>query len=192
MSKINKVQENLHLFETRKEIKDCTHKLKLSKVSTLSSRDDSSGKSNSSIDQNEIVLCRVKRLWVAMALVEVFDGRKRVKDIAVSYGVSTGDIESLVQSTAILSSQIQRFCSEIGWTSMEAMIKTCREINLNPTMETDLGDLLKISNKFMSRKVAQVLFESGVGDLKTLASSAAESIAQFLLLTHLYPTYQKI
>merc|ERR1711871_1402410 len=117
-----------------------------------------------------------------MALVEVFDGRKSIADIAKNYAVSTGDIESLIQSTGILSSQIQRFCSEIGWTSMEAMIKICREINFNPNMNADLDNLLTISNKLMTRRVAQVLFESGVHDVKALANSAPETTAQILLL----------
>ena len=49
-----------------------------------------------------IVNCALscERLWAAMALIEVFDGRKKIADVASKYDVSIGDIESLIQSTS--------------------------------------------------------------------------------------------
>ena len=98
------------------------------------------------------MLCRVKRLWAAMALVEVFDGRKSIADIATNYAVRLVILKVLYNRQESSLVKFRGSVAEIGWTSMEAMIKICREINFNPNMNADLDNLLAISSKLMTHQ----------------------------------------
>ena len=168
---------------SKTKIQECTIKLRLSKVSGVNSHLNVSQKEQLSSNKETITLCRLKRLWAATALLRVFE-KQPIESVASAYGVSIGDIESLLQSTHVICSQIQRFCGEIGWTSLEAMIRTCREIDLSTTNDVDLENLLKVPG--MTVKIAQILHESGITDFKKLASTSPDVVAQNLLLSVSY------
>lgn len=164
-----------HAAPSRDTMHECMNRLRLSKVSSQLQE------TCLSLSSKEITtLCRMKRLWGAMAICDIFGGQSYAA-VAKNFCVPVGDIESLVQTTSITSTKVQRFCAELGWSSLEVIIKSIREQHINVQENKGLRDLLRIPN--LKRQVAQILFESDISTVKKLAESSVETVAQCFLLS---------
>ena len=97
-----------HTLPSREAVAACTMKLRLSKVSATSQS-----------NKETLALSRIKRLWSALVLVEIFTAQAPLPMIANKFKVQVGDLESLQFSAAIISRKIQTFCNELGWNSLE-------------------------------------------------------------------------
>lgn len=75
------------------------------------------------------VLSRCKRLWAALALQSVLDG-KALNIAAREFDAEASDIESLLHSAQIMCNKATRFCAQIGWTAMERMLTDFQKVLL--------------------------------------------------------------
>jgi hypothetical protein len=89
----------------------CTDKLRVSKLSASVS---------CSQGLETATLSRVKRLWAALAICDIFQGYP-FEAIADKFRVQVGDIENLLDTVGMLAKKVQLFLKELGWSSMEVI-----------------------------------------------------------------------
>lgn len=79
-------------------------------------------------------LSRCKRLWAALALQSVLDG-KSLNILCNEFGTETQDVEHLLHSAQIMCHKATRFCSQIGWTAMERMLTDFQQVDSHVCLE---------------------------------------------------------
>ena len=67
------------------------------------------------------MLSQCKRLWAALVLQALLDGRA-VQVVAREFEAEASDIEQLLHGAQIMCNKATRFCAQIGWTAMERML----------------------------------------------------------------------
>lgn len=127
------------------------------------------------------VLCRCKRIWAAIALQGIIDG-KPIQIICKEFEVDVKDVDTLQRSTQIMTSKVIRFCEQIGWSSMERIFTDFKPfLQMNTEESQELKTLMLIP--MMTSKIAKVLFQNNIVDTQTFVNIAPEVIAQILQLS---------
>eukprot|EP01034_Spumella_vulgaris_P022317 gene22317-28435_t len=128
------------------------------------------------------VLSHCKRLWAAMALNSLLEGRP-VHLVASDLGVDTAEVETLRKNAKIMCSKVTKFCDEIGWSPLSRMVTSFAPL-LDVDSPKELLSLLTIPN--MTRKIALVLVQNGITTAEVFAAAgerSAASVAQMLQLS---------
>lgn len=159
------------------------------------------------------MLSRCKRLWAALALQALLDG-KQAAIVAREFDAEASDIASLLHGAQIMCNKATRFCAQIGWTSMERMLTDFQKVKCNvkflilsvifseflsivcqlimflKVLRLDGDDSKELSRlleiPLMPRRVAQVLAQSNSSQLSSVEGFAAAdpfSVVQLLQLS---------
>ncbi|CAM9228744.1 unnamed protein product, partial [Hapterophycus canaliculatus] len=119
---------------------------------------------------------RAVRLVAAMALKDVSDGCN-LGQVAKSYGMNKGELQSLRQSTATFAGMVASFLKELGWTIFLMLVKGFVP-KLSLGVNNQLLPLMQVPG--MSRKEASALFQEGIVNAKSLISASSERVATAL------------
>ncbi|CAM9666820.1 unnamed protein product [Scytosiphon promiscuus] len=117
------------------------------------------------------------RLVAAMALKDVSDGYN-LGQVAKSYGMNKGELQSLRQSTATFAGMVASFLKELGWTIFLMLVKGFVP-KLSLGVSNQLFPLMQVVPG-MSRKEASALFQDGIVNAKSLLAASSERVATAL------------
>jgi replicative superfamily II helicase len=125
------------------------------------------------------ILCCCKRFWAAFLFQNLLEG-KQVNKVAKEYGVDVVELENLQSQTKMMASKVQKFCGEIGWSSLEKMISDFKK-NFDNDVSMQVQQLLSIPS--MTKKVAQLLHDNNFGSIQEFIKASPEYIAQIFKLS---------
>jgi hypothetical protein len=127
-------------------------------------------------------LSRCKRLWVAIVLQGVLEGRP-LAVVSKEFGLEEAEVETLLQGAQIMSSKVVRFCEQVGWSAMQRMLSEFRAaLQLGRGDSPELAALLRVPH--MPRKVAQVLAgHAATRSVEAFAEAPTGTVAQLLQLS---------
>jgi replicative superfamily II helicase len=123
-----------------------------------------------------------KRLWAAMALQGLLDGRSSAQ-VGKEFGVDGAEVDALRQGAQIMASKVVRFCEQVGWTAMERMLKDFQvSLQLGRDDPLQLTELLAVPQ--MPRKIAKVLAENpNTNSVGNFVCAPAGTVVQLLQLS---------
>ena len=127
-------------------------------------------------------LSRCKRLWAALALQSLLDGRP-IQQVAKEFDVDAADIDALLNSAQIMASKVARFCEQIGWTATERLVKEFQAtLQLGRGDSKELVALLAVPQ--MPRKIAKVLSaHPSTATVEAFLAAPPSAVAQLLQLS---------
>lgn len=176
---------------TRAAIDICSNAVRLHSLAASTCDGSSSSMYRLMSKDDWQVLCRCKRLWAAMVLQGLVDGRPMTA-LGKEFDVDVASIEALLRDALMMISKVIRFCGEIGWSSMERMFtdfkpqlllvsadQSCSSSSSSASEE--LQSLMGVP--MMSSKMARVLHQASVKDRDSFLAASAESLAQLLQLS---------
>ena len=155
-------------------------------ASSMTSSSDGSGGAYRQLSKEDWqMLCWCKRLWAAMALQGLVEGRP-LSVLAKEFDVDATCIEALQRDALMMVSKVVRFCAEIGWSAMERLFADSKPWLLSTTSTaqscaTELRSLMSLP--MMSAKMAKVLHQGGIADKEAFLNASSESLAQLLRLS---------
>lgn len=168
---------------TRAAIDICSNAVRLHSLAA-STDSSSSGSTYRHMSKDDWqVLCRCKRLWAAMVLQGLVDGRPMAA-LGKEFDVDVASIEMLLRDALMMISKVIRFCAEIGWSSMERIFTDFKPQLLlvsNDQSSEELQSLMAVP--MMSSKMARVLHQASVKDREAFLVASAETLAQLLQLS---------
>ncbi|KAJ1428422.1 hypothetical protein B484DRAFT_431223, partial [Ochromonadaceae sp. CCMP2298] len=134
------------------------------------------------------MLSRCKRLYAASALQALLEGGG-VERLAGEFGVDAAALEGLLQGALGMAARVVRFCEQVGWGTMERMVKALRPALQSAAAALGLGEesaemqALLQAVPFIPRKIARVLCDRGMGEPGLFMGADPEAVAQLLLLS---------
>jgi hypothetical protein len=123
-----------------------------------------------------------KRLWAAMALQGLLDGRSPAQ-LGKEFSVDPAEVDALRHGAQIMASKVVRFCEQVGWTAMERMLKDFQaSLQLGRDDPPQLTELLTVPQ--MPRKIAKVLAENpNTNSVGAFVGAPAGTVVQLLQLS---------
>lgn len=169
---------------TRAAIDICSNAVRLHSLAASTCDSSSSSSTYRHMSREDWqVLCRCKRIWAAMVLQGLVDGRPMTA-LGKEFDVDVASIETLLRDSLMMISKVIRFCAEIGWSSMERIFTDFKPqllaISADQCSE-ELQSLMAVP--MMSSKMARVLHQASVKDRESFLAASAESLAQLLQLS---------
>ncbi len=184
--KIFGINENLLFNWTYKPpsntaIFNCTDKLK-----SLDINNDNSNNmpNNEIINEEEIaLLAKVKRLWTALLLNSIMENDSNNVNLSKQFNISLNELKIIKKASINNASKMQRFCTQLGWTSMEKIVQYVKsQLNIKKTKE--LKELLKIPG--INKKFAKLLIDIDIHSAEELISYSTDKLMEKIHLTFNY------
>ena len=117
-----------------------------------------------------------QRFYTALALHDLVNEMPLHK-VASKFGATKGMLQSLQQAASTFSGMVTVFCDRLGWNNLELLIGQF-QTRLEFGIQRELVDLCRLMSVDGAR--ARILFEAGILNVATLASSKTSDVEQIL------------
>ena len=117
-----------------------------------------------------------QRFYTALALHDLVNEMPLHK-VAVKFGATKGMLQSLQQAASTFSGMVTVFCDRLGWNNLELLVGQFQS-RLEFGIQRELVDLCSLISVDGAR--ARILFDAGIVNVATLASSKTSDVEQIL------------
>ncbi|XP_059490996.1 DNA polymerase theta [Neocloeon triangulifer] len=134
-------------------------------------------KSSSFINQESLATMeRHQRFFKALAMMDLIQ-EKPLSEVSAKFDTTKGAMQGLQHSAAMQAGRVKAFCQQLGWTLMEALMKSLQQ-RLQFGVLPELCDLMRV--ELLNGQQARALYQAGIEGVSDLARSGVEVIERIL------------
>lgn len=127
-----------------------------------------------------------RRFYTALALHDLMN-EVRLADVASTYKLNKGSLQSLQQQTATFAGMVTVFCHRLGWNTLYVLLEHFQS-RLQFGVQLELCDLMRLPS--MDSQSARLLYNAGLTNVASVATASAENVE--VLLKNARPFEEKL